>query len=200
MKEYLADFWNEMYRSDEYRYGISPNVFFKQELDKFKPGKILLPAEGEGRNAVYAASQGWEVVAFDISEKGKEKALSLATEKQASIHYEISGVLEFQSDVKFDVIGLSYAHFPSAIRKESHEHLMQFLKPNGIVIFEAFSKAQFRKPSGGPKNLDMLFSIKELKEEFTSLKFNLLKEKTIVLNQGIGHQGKAEVIQFLGKN
>ncbi len=199
MKNYPADFWNERYAQEEFIYGTQPNEFFKVQLDKLDVGKILLPAEGEGRNAAYAASQGWEVVAFDISEKGKEKALALATEKQVSIHYEISGVLEFQSDLKFDAIGLCYAHFPSNIRKQAHQHLMQFLKPEGIVIFEAFAKAQLGNPSDGPKNEAMLFSLEEIKDEFTQLEFQFLKEETIKLSEGKGHSGPAEVLQFLGR-
>ncbi|WP_281777702.1 class I SAM-dependent methyltransferase [Croceibacter atlanticus] len=196
--EYPADFWNERYAQEEFIYGTQPNEFFKVQLDKLDVGKILLPAEGEGRNAVYAASQGWEVVAFDISEKGKEKALNLAKEKQVSVHYEISGVLEFQSDVKFDAVGLCYAHFPENIRKQAHHHLMQFLKPDGIVIFEAFAKAQLENASGGPKNEAMLFSVEEIKEEFQQLEFEFLKEATIELSEGKHHKGKAEVIRFVG--
>ncbi|WP_108424826.1 class I SAM-dependent methyltransferase [Flagellimonas amoyensis] len=196
--EYPADFWNERYGEEEYVYGIQPNEFFKEQINKLKPGKILLPAEGEGRNAIYAASLGWDVVAFDISEKGREKALGLAADKQVKIYYSISDVLEFHSDSQFDAMGLCYAHFPAEIRKQAHLHLMQFLKPDGIVIFEAFAKAQMGKASGGPKNKEMLFSIEEVKTEFPDLDFKLLKEKTIELSEGNYHKGKAEVIQFMG--
>ena len=78
----MKAFWNENYGNKEYIYGTKPNVFFKEQLDKLKPGKILLPAEGEGRNAVYAASKGWSVTAFDISEIVHKKALQLAKEKK----------------------------------------------------------------------------------------------------------------------
>lgn len=71
-------FWNKRYAAAEYVYGIAPNDFFKEHLDQLKPGSILLPAEGEGRNAVYAALQGWKVTAFDISKNGGEKALQLS--------------------------------------------------------------------------------------------------------------------------
>ncbi|MDT0556179.1 class I SAM-dependent methyltransferase [Patiriisocius hiemis] len=198
MKNYPAAFWNERFSNEKYIYGKEPNSFFKEQIDKLKPGSILMPAEGEGRNAVYAASQGWDVVAFDISEKGKEKASGLAKEKQVFVHYEISGVLEFQSDVKFDAIGLCYAHFPANIRKQAHHHLMEFLKPDGIVIFEAFAKAQLGNPSGGPKNEAMLFSLEEIKDEFPQLEFQFLKEATIELSEGKHHKGKSEVIRFVG--
>lgn len=87
MKQYPADFWNEMYGTEEFRYGTTPNEFFKEKLDKMKPGSVLLPAEGEGRNAVYAATQGWDVTAFDISAQGKEKAVQLAKQHNVSINY-----------------------------------------------------------------------------------------------------------------
>ena len=63
----MKDFWNERYGAPEYAYGTEPNVFFKQELDGLKPGRLLLPAEGEGRNGVYAAEKGWSVSAYDWS-------------------------------------------------------------------------------------------------------------------------------------
>jgi len=198
MNKQVANFWNDRYIQKEFVYGTQPNAFYKQQLDKIKPGSILLPAEGEGRNAVYAASQGWDVSAFDISQQGKEKAVQLAKQLEVTIDYKVAGVLDFETTKPFDVIGLSYAHFPVGIRKEAHLQLLTFLKPNGIVIFEAFAKAQLGKPSGGPKNIEMLFSIQEIKNEFPELDFKLLKEETITLAEGNYHKGTAEVIRFMG--
>ncbi|TXK73612.1 bifunctional 2-polyprenyl-6-hydroxyphenol methylase/3-demethylubiquinol 3-O-methyltransferase UbiG [Mesonia sp. HuA40] len=195
----MTDFWNQRYGEQAFAYGKQPNVFFKQQLDILDSGSILFPAEGEGRNAVYAASQGWNVMAFDTSEKGKEKALQLAQEQKVAITYTITDVMQFHSDTAFDVIALCYAHFPASIRKQAHKHLLQFLKPNGIVVFEAFAKAQLGNASGGPKNIEMLFSIDEVKEEFTNLDFSYLEEKTVTLKEGNYHQGTAEVIRFVGK-
>lgn len=198
MKQYPADFWNERYAEKEYVYGTQPNVFFKEQLDQLAAGNLLLPAEGEGRNAVYAASQGWNVVAFDISASGKEKAMQLSAAQKVAVEYQVTGVLDLKTDIKFDGIGLCYTHFPIEIRKEAFQHLLKFLKPNGVIIFEAFAKAQLGKPSGGPKNIEMLFSIEEIKDEFPELEFKLLEEKTIELSEGNYHKGKAEVIRFLG--
>jgi SAM-dependent methyltransferase len=198
MKLNPAEFWNERYASDEFIYGTQPNEFFKAQLDKIKSGSTLLPAEGEGRNAVYAASQGWQVTAFDSSEEGRNKALFLAKEKQVSINYEVTDVLEFTSDKLFDVIAFSYAHFPDAIRSQANKRLLTFLKPGGVVIFEAFAKAQLGKPSGGPKKIEMLFSTEEIEAEFPDLKFQFLKEETIELSEGKYHKGEAIVIRFIG--
>jgi hypothetical protein len=198
MKQYPADFWNERYAEKEYVYGTQPNVFFKEQLDQLVAGNVLLPAEGEGRNAVYAALQGWDVVAFDISTSGKEKAMQLSAAQKVVVDYQVTSVLDFKTDIKFDTIGLCYTHFPIEIRKDAFQHLLKFLKSNGTVIFEAFAKAQLGKPSGGPKNFGMLFSIEEVKDEFPELEFKLLEEKTIELAEGNYHKGKAEVIRFIG--
>lgn len=198
MNDQVRDFWNDRYKTSKYAYGIFPNQFFKEQLEGIKPSTILLPAEGEGRNAVYAASLGWEVTAFDISSSGREKAMQLAKQMEVSINYEISDVLDFETNGYYDAIGLSYAHLPSEIRKEAYQHLLQFLNIGGIVIFEAFAKSQLGKSSGGPKNLEMLFSIEEIKAEFPQLEFKILKEESIELSEGDYHQGKAEVIRFVG--
>ena len=82
------------------------------------PGKILLPAEGEGRNAVFAASIGWNVTAFDISDAGKEKAERLADKYGVNIQYMIGDVKDLVFEVEsFDAIGLVFAHFPGMFRQ-----------------------------------------------------------------------------------
>lgn len=194
----MKDFWNERYDEESYAYGSSPNEFFKQQLDKLKIGSILLPAEGEGRNALYALSKGWEVLAFDFSESAKIKAKKLATDHGFDLNYQVIDVLEFKSVKKFDVIAFCYAHFPAAIRKKANQHLLKSLKPNGHIIFEAFSKNQLGKPSGGPKNIDMLYNIDEVEDEFIGINFKILEEKEIELNEGIYHIGDASVIRFTG--
>ncbi|PNW29017.1 class I SAM-dependent methyltransferase [Formosa algae] len=198
MKNTPLEFWDARYAEDDFAYGTQPNTFFKSTLDSLPTGTVLLPAEGEGRNAVYAASKGWTAHAFDISLKGKEKALQLANMKAVTIDYDISGVLEFQTDKTFDAIALCYTHFPADIRKQAHQHILKFLKQGGTLIFECFAKAQLQYSSGGPKNEDMLFSIEEIKAEFKGLKFTLLEEQTIELSEGSYHIGKAQVIRCIG--
>src|SRR5680860_1842183 len=85
----MDDFWNERYGIEEYVYGTEPNQFYKELLKKLSPGKILFPAEGEGRNAVFAAQNGWDVTAFDSSTEGKKKAEKLAAAKGVSVKYII---------------------------------------------------------------------------------------------------------------
>tara|TARA_X000000950_G_scaffold260222_1_gene329392 strand:+ start:219 stop:527 length:309 start_codon:yes stop_codon:yes gene_type:complete len=91
----MKEFWDARYAQETYVYGKEPNNYFKKTLNLLKPGKILLPAEGEGRNAVHAASLGWEVFAYDFSEFAYKKAMKLAREKEVSINYQIGSSWRF---------------------------------------------------------------------------------------------------------
>lgn len=192
------DFWEQRFSEDEYVYGEKPNEYFQAQLKKLQEGKLLLPAEGEGRNAVWAAKQGWDVTAFDQAVAGKDKALQLARKNGVQIDYDISSAPEFSSPQSFDVIALVYAHFGAAERADVHRRLLSFLKPGGKVIFEGFSKEQLGYSSGGPKNMEMLFSEKEIREEFLGLSFVSIAQEEIDLAEGKYHQGKGSVIRFIG--
>jgi len=200
----MKDFWNERYASTEYVYGKEPNQYFKQILCSLSPGKILLPAEGEGRNAVYAASLGWQVYAYDFSERAYKKAMALAAEKKVRLHYEIGSLAEMNyPDCFFDVIGLIYVHFPEPIRKSNHKHLTKMLAPEGNLILEAFSKKhphyQKLNPNvGGPKLQSQLYDTKEIREDFKNFYLHQLEEEIVELHEGIFHVGKASVIRMHG--
>ena len=122
MNDTWTDRWNERYSSDDFAYGTTPNQFFKNEIEKLSIGTILFPAEGEGQNAVFAASLGWHT--FDISVEGKNKAMRLAETCNISIDYQV-GLLENMNyhAEQFDVIALIYAHFPAGIKSKYHKTL-----------------------------------------------------------------------------
>lgn len=195
----MNDFWNERYTSTEYAYGTEPNQYFKEQLEKLKPGKILFPAEGEGRNAVFAAKLGWQVFAFDLSTAGKRKAENLASANGVSIDYQIAGYdnLHFQQDF-FDCIVLIFAHMHPLKRTEIHQKLTTFLKPGGTLILEGFSKNQINYDSGGPRDVNMLFSKEEMKTDFGLFSGLSIIDTVTILNEGRFHQGKASVIRVHG--
>jgi SAM-dependent methyltransferase len=195
----MKEFWDQRYAHMDYAYGTKPNAFFKQQLDNLSPGRILLPAEGEGRNAIYAASKGWEVCAFDISDEGKKKADQLAERVGAEIFYQAGEYdkLDFGED-PFDLIALIFAHVDSSIRNPFHVKMVNYLRPGGILILEGFSKEQFTRTTGGPKNPDMLFSRDEMKEDFAGLKRLRIWEREVLLNEGLYHQGLAAIIRARG--
>lgn len=197
--------WNDRYSKTEFAYGVQPNNYLKEQLPKFPPGKILFPAEGEGRNAVYAATLGWTVSAFDISVEGKKKALLLAEANNVAIDYRVGGLETLNyPEAEFDAIALIYAHFPANIKSLYHRTLDNLLRKDGIVIFEAFSKKHIDYISrnenvGGPTDIDMLFSTDEIISDFAHYEIIELVEKEIELTEGSFHNGKGSVIRFTGR-
>ncbi|MNK54513.1 Methyltransferase domain protein [compost metagenome] len=205
MNEAWINRWDDRYRTEEFAYGEQPNNYLKEQLEQLNPGTILFPAEGEGRNAVFAAKLGWKVWAFDISAEGKNKAIQLAESNQVSIDYQVVELQHFDYQAEqFDAIALIYAHFPAEIKSAYHKTLDRYLRKGGVIIFEAFSKNHLdylarNEKVGGPKELDMLFSIEEIKSDFANYEIIALEEKEIVLNEGVFHNGLGSVIRFVGR-
>jgi SAM-dependent methyltransferase len=197
--------WDERFSSEGYAYGNTPNEFLKEQLALLEPGNILFPAEGEGRNGVYAATQGWLVSAFDISSTGRDKAMKLAATHGVSIDYQIvePGSLPYEQ-AQFDAIALIYAHFPANVKSQYHKALDAYLRPGGTLIFEAFSKKHIDyvmrdERIGGPQEPDMLFSTAEIAADFENYEIAILEEKEVVLREGLYHNGVGSVIRFVGK-
>ena len=190
-------FWDERYSAPHYVYGTEPNEYFKEELQKLTAGKLLLPGEGEGRNAVYAAKNGWIVFANDFSIQAREKALKLAKENGVEINYEVFPADEAEyPENEFDAAALIFVHFPPTKRKKVHKAVIRSLKPGGVLIIEAFSKKQIKNSSGGPKDEEALYMLEDFQEDFEALRTELLKEKHIELREGAFHTGPADVIRF----
>jgi len=205
MNESWTERWNDRYSKEEFAYGEQSNNYLKEQLEKLDVGTILFPAEGEGRNAVFAAKLGWTVSAFDISIEGKSKALRLAEANKVTIDYQVSELraLNYNTE-QFDAIALIYAHFPADIKSLYHKILDKYLRKKGVVIFEAFSKKHIdyiskNEKVGGPKDIAMLFSIDELKSDFMNYEIVELVEKEIELSEGLFHNGKGSVIRFVGR-
>lgn len=195
-----SDFWDERYSVQEYIFGTEPNQYFKQKIDSINPGKILVVAAGEGRDAVYAATKGWNVFAFDKSKVACKKALKLSKSKQAKINYKISDSAEYKiRNKEFDVIAVIYFHLPPVARKEFFSKIISGLKEGGYLIIEAFNSRQLSNKSGGPKEMDLLLTKEILENEITGLKIIENYEKEIYLKEGKGHSGKADVVRFFAK-
>jgi 2-polyprenyl-3-methyl-5-hydroxy-6-metoxy-1,4-benzoquinol methylase len=201
----MKEKWDDRYSKKEFAFGEKPNNYLKEQLIKVPAGTILFPAEGEGRNAVYAATIGWTVFAFDYSNEGKKKAMQLMEKNHVDVNYAVG---EFQSVTykanQFDVIALIYAHFPANNKSHYHKTLATYLKSGGFIIFEAFSKKHLNyvmenDKVGGPRDLDSLFSIDEIKTDFHDFAIIELTESEIELNEGLFHNGKGSVIRFVGR-
>ena len=198
----MKDFWDKRYSGNEYAYGKEPNRFFKHEIDRMNPGSLFLPGEGEGRNAVYASTLGWNVHALDISKEGRNKAHALAKECNTTIQYTL-GSIETAAvpQETFDAAALIYVHLPPELFTIAIKKIAEGLKPGGNLIFELYSTKQLGRRSGGPKSIDMLFDLDLLSSMLIKLGFHLpdIREEEVLLKEGLFHSGKAMVIRGVGQ-
>lgn len=198
----MSKFWNERFKQNAFVYGKSPNEFFKSQIQRVQnTGKALFPLEGEGRNACYAAQLGWQVEAFDSSEAGKQKALQLCQNQQTKINYKLSKAEDFEfGKEQYDMIVLIFAHLNPTIRNKFHQGVADSLKPGGRVILEGFHPKQLTNnyPSGGPKQQDLLYTLQDIRNDFSSLSELKGAELEIDLNEGDYHKGKGFVTRFVG--
>ena len=195
-----AEFWNARYSDNEYAYGKEPNQFFAEEIKKLTAGTALFPCDGEGRNSVYAATLGWKVSAFDFSASGKEKADKLASENNVEITFQTAdaSAVEYEAE-QFDLIVFTFAHLPENIRMRLHKEAINWLKPGGEIIYEAYNPKQLNNNTGGPKDLSMLGSRDVIAADFGSLTTQYLEELQVEVNEGKFHNGVADVIRFVGR-
>lgn len=191
--------WDQRFSAEGYIYGELPNVFLKEQLMALPAGKILFPGEGEGRNAVWAALQGWQVEAVDYSEAGKAKALALAQRMGTElVAYHIEDLNLFEPlHEHYDAIAMIFVHLAAAERQQLHRKLIAALKPGGTFLLEAFSKKQLAFNSGGPKDEAMLYDVAMLRDDFSALRIHLLEEQTGLLDEGTHHRGEASTLKML---
>lgn len=191
--------WNQRYADDDYIYGTEPNSFLADHADMLST-PVLSLAEGEGRNAVFLASLGFSVLGIDGSEVGLDKAQKLAQAKGVEIQTAVAdlGLFEPPAHQYGAVISIS-AHLPSAIRYRLYPLVEQCLKPNGIILLEAYSENQITRDTGGPKDLDMLMTCAKVEREFPNCEPILIRELEREVSEGKYHTGIASVIQFIAR-
>jgi len=195
----MQQFWDQRYVENETVYGNEPNKFFKLFIDLHKPGTLLLPGEGEGRNAVYAASKGWQVDAFDFSQVAREKALDFARGERVIINYELKNIVDFKAGKQYDAVGLIFVHLPEVLRRKFHQEVYNSIKPGGFMVLEAFAKEQAQLESGGPRDATLLYDVPSLCNDFPFLHMLSCEQKEIFLDEGDYHKGKASVLRMIGQ-
>ena len=191
--------WNERYAGGDFAYGTEPNSFLAQHA-KILVGPVLSLAEGEGRNAVFLASLGLDVLGVDGSKVGLAKAQELATSRGLAIRTEVADLATYVPlENSFGSVVSISAHIPSIARKRLHRLVERCLQPGGIVLLEAYTKAQIAMDTGGPKDPDMLMSREELEKEFPNCEPILSQEIEREVVEGSFHTGLASVVQFIAR-
>lgn len=169
--------WNAFYDETGYRFGTAANPFVVECVQMLRPGRVLSIGEGEGRNAVWLAEQGFAVCGIDQSEVAIEKARRLAAERGVDVEFLVADLTTFTLELQaWDVIVSSYAHMPSALRERVHAGVVAALKPGGHFILSACNPRQLGRHTRGPTDADLLVSLEDARRELAGLEFVTARE------------------------
>ncbi len=193
------EFWNGKFSKADFFYGTNPNEFLASNLELIKSQKkMLCLGEGEGRNAIFFAKNGFDVTAIDASDLGLKKLENRAIEENINIKTVCMDLNFWEDNQKYDVIVASYLHMYKNEREELFKKIEESLNIDGYFIGEFFSNKQLSYSSGGPKDLDLLYTTKDFTNYFENCK-KKVSEEIVNLDEGIGHQGEACVIRVVIK-
>jgi SAM-dependent methyltransferase len=190
--------WDERYNTTDYVYGRDPNEFLASVVADMPAGRTLCIAEGEGRNAVFLAQHGHDVVAVDASSVGLAKAEKLAQERGVRIETIVEDLAQF--DIKpdsWDAVVSIFAHVTPAIRKSLHEKIVNGLRSGGMLVLEAYTPDQIRLGTGGPPVVELTMTLDDLREELDGLSLVYSAELQREVIEGRFHTGKGAVVQIV---
>lgn len=191
--------WDERYSDPDYIYGKKPNDFLASlPLTARKEQKVLCLAEGEGRNAVYLATLGYNVLAVDQSMPGLKKAMSLASENNVKIEIEQADLASYKiPSGTFDGVICIFGHFDSTTRIHIYNEAISGLRKNGFLAMEVYSKEQLMYNTGGPKSEEMLYGLDDLESIFQGrLEYSIKRKIERNITEGKYHTGTGSVIQL----
>ena len=192
--------WDERFNSEEYRYGKEANDFLKSSYQQIPKGKVLCIGEGEGRNSVFLAKQGYNVTALDYSIIGLQKTEKLAKENNVNVNLIHEDITKYKFEINaWNGIVSIFCHFDKSNRQKVHKSCVNALAPGGVFLLEAYSPDQLKYGSGGPKTIDLLMELSEVKNELTGLEFIQAHKVERKIIEGTLHNGMASVIQILAK-
>ncbi len=193
--------WDERYSSEDFVYGTEPNAFLAAEADRIAAGgRVLTLAEGEGRNAVFLAQQGFQVTGLDASAVGLKKAERLARERGVNVTLEVVDLAEADlGEACCDAVVSIFAHLPPRLRCDVHRRVVRALKPGGILLLEAYTPEQIGRGTGGPPSAELMMSAETLLQEFDGLEFERLQECEREVVEGHGHTGTGAVVQVIAR-
>lgn len=205
------DFWNQRFAAPDYVYGTAPNAYLAAQKGRLRAGmKALVPGDGEGRNGVWLARQGLDVLSVDFSAVGLQKAQALAVSYGVTLRTEECDLTTRTWEQEaFDLVVAIFVHLPPAVRQSVHRSFFCALKPGGLLILEAFSHKQLeyqkKYRSGGPPALELLYSAEMLRQDFlvvrrcsrAAAEIIELSEQEVELQEGTSHCGVAHVVRLL---
>lgn len=199
MADYSPEAWDARYAWDAYHYGTEPNDFLAASSTQIPKGRVLCLCEGEGRNAVYLARQGYRVTGVDGSARGLEKARLLAARDNVTLETVVSDLSAYRiAPDTWDGIISIFAHLPRPLRARVHRDVVAGLRPGGVYVLEAYTPRQLAFGTGGPSDPDLLMELGDLRQELDGLNLVHARELERDIHEGPTHRGRSAVVQVIG--
>jgi SAM-dependent methyltransferase len=193
--------WEARFVGPGYHFGTAPNAFLKSHANLLKPGwKALAVADGEGRNGVFLAERGLDVLAVDFSPTALAKSQALARERSVSIRTEQADLENWTWPIgAFDVVvGIFFQFSAPPARQKIFQGVKRALKPGGLLLLEGYGLKQLEYKTGGPSELDRLYTRALLEEAFADFSSIEIKEYDAELNEGSRHVGMSALVDLVG--
>jgi SAM-dependent methyltransferase len=194
--------WNTRFAAGDYVFGTAPNAFLAAQASRLRPGMTALcVADGEGRNSVWLARQGLVVTAFDFSTAGLAKARALAAKAGVRVDYRESDVAHWSwASTQYDVVVAIFVQFASPpLRAQMFAGMIEATKPGGLVIVQGYGPKQLEYATGGPKELENLYTLDLLRESFGALDIAHLAAHDELITEGAGHHGMSALIDMVAR-
>jgi SAM-dependent methyltransferase len=199
MSEYQR--WEDRFAAPEYIFGTEPNVFLAAQKELLPTrGRALAVADGEGRNGVWLAEQGLDVLSIDFSPAAQAKARALAQMRGVTIATELVGLAQFAwPDAAFNVvIDIFTQFFGPAERAVKFAGIRKALKPGGLLLLQGYRPEQLAYGTGGPKEVENMYTRALLEREFAGFKRIRIEEYDVEMHEGSAHGGMSAVINLVG--
>lgn len=192
--------WEQRYGIEAYLFGTEPNEFLRSSLPGLPGGTVLCLAEGEGRNAVFLAENGYDVHSVDLTDAGVAKTLRLAESRRVKVDAVVGDLAEFDIGAdRWDLIVSIFAHMAPAARRQLHRRVVAALKPAGVFLLEAYTPQQVGRGTGGPSTPETTMTLEALREELAGLEFVHAEELDREVIEGPGHTGSGAVVQVIAR-
>ncbi len=196
------EFWETRFTPAGYVFGKEPNAFLKAQAPRLIRGQSALAvADGEGRNGVWLAEQGLDVLATDFSASALAKARALAQERGVRLRTEVADINSWRWPTEaFDVIVAIFAQVAfSAERPAFFAHIKAALKPGGLLLMQGYRPEQLSYRTGGPPEIERLYTRALLQDAFGDFAELDIREHDSVINEGTAHVGMSALIDLIGK-
>jgi len=193
--------WEQRYSEVARLFGDTPSELLLAEQQRFQPGQTALAAgDGEGRNGVWLAEQGLQVLAIDISATALQRSRMLAEQRGVRIETLCTDLLNWSwPATRFDVITSIFIHLPDSLRRQLHQSMWQALKPGGLLLIEGFHVDQAGLNSGGPSDPTLMLSETILEQEFPEAEILRLEHFTTRVETAGVCQGDGAAIHFVAR-